>query len=107
MSDDWILDLSADGGIELSKRGGGNTEFPPIIIIRGWHEAGGAPASELANRYFLQEAADGAAPSHYVLGGTDTDLATSAIGDAVTAWLTSYDPESGSFGATLGGHEDP
>jgi len=109
MSDDWILDLSADGGIELTRQGGATdgTGFPPIIIIRGWHDVGDAPASELANRYFLRATADGASRSHYILGGAETDLSASAVVDAVAARLTHYNPESGTFRATLDGLQGP
>lgn len=103
MSDDWILDLSADGGIELTKRGGSSvgTEFPPIIIIRGLHDLGDGRALTLANRYFVRSADDGSSPRHYILGGADTDVPSSTVGGAVTARLTGYIPESGSFRATL------
>lgn len=103
MSDDWILDLSDDGGIELTKHGGssGSTDFPPIIIIRGWHGLEDGASLDLANRFFLQSSENGASPGHYIFGGADTDLPSSAVGGAVTARLTGFIPESGSFRATL------
>lgn len=106
MGDDWILGISADGGIDLRRGGGtGGTEFPPIIIIRGWQAIGAARAGGGTDRYFVHAGADGvaddAASNHYILGGDETDLPSSAVADAVPARLTSYDPETGTFRARL------
>lgn len=92
MEDEWYVDLTSAGVLDLFRKGE-RTEFPPIIVIKGLTDIVlPAAAPRLPSTYVLQSVLEGGL-GHYISVATAPGEPLSLTSPAIVRF-TDFDPDA-------------